>query len=70
MPRIDFGSILLIIVCTVLVVIVFITAITNVVNNYLTNSAEASMYSKPSWYDITTTTTTEETTADTEIEGD
>ena len=59
MPKIDFGSIILSLACAVLITIVFILAITNIVNCYVTNSAEASMYSRPSWYE--TTMTTEET---------
>ena len=38
-----------------------LVATSNAVNILVVNSADASMYSKPSWYEITTTTTTEET---------
>ena len=66
MYKIDFCSILLVLACVLLILVIVLMGLSNIVNSYLVHSAEASMYSKPTWYEITTTTTTEETEEETE----
>ena len=58
--KFDLGSVLIIIIFVILISLILYVACNNIVTSYIEKRAEASMYSRPSWYEITTTTTTEE----------
>ena len=59
--KLDFGSALLIIVFIILIFLVIYAACTNIINSHTDKQVDASMYSRPSWYEITTETILEET---------
>ena len=59
--KLDFGSVLLITAFVILIFSIIYIASTKIINSQTEKQAEASMYSRPSWYEITTTTDLEET---------
>ena len=60
MPKMDFGSAVLYITFLFFIVVAILLATAKVINTSQTRRAEASMYSRPTWYEVTTPVTSED----------
>ena len=58
----DFISVLLILTIACVIVVVVYVAVNNLVTSFKSGSADAALYSKPTWYEIESETTSETTT--------
>lgn len=55
----DFGSMILVIAFVIIITVVLYLAIVNIIDSYISGSADATLYSRPTWPDPTPVPTTE-----------
>lgn len=55
----DFGSMVLVIAFAIIITVVLYLAVVNIIDSYVSGSANATLYSRPTWPDPTPVPTTE-----------